>query len=507
MFNRLKAQDEGFTLIELLMAIVVSGLILGALATAFIATMAGSQNVHERFIESHDAQLLSTYFPSDVQSANPTMVNPPDDAGQLDTTGCGGATSGTHVIRLQWTERDDLNADVNKRLAVFSASYRLVAAPSGSELIRYYCSNAGPAGGSPATILAGATATSHVVAHDLSNVQAPTAVIDPDGRVALTLYSHQTLGEQRANIPPYSYTFSATMRTLGTFTLLDIAYPGPQDAGTSFDLTITARKADGSVDTFYTGPKTITFSGASSSPDNTPPTLPASVDFNLGVGVAPLTLVNAGPTTLNLSQGARRGPVGPFNVRALSGVGGTLSFNPCPPPDTTETHTNSLRATRSMTDTYGNATNVGPAITVGALQAGGGTISPASIPIAANAATSALSFTSQNPGTGLQVTLTGTSSGYSNATCVFTTTADTTDTTPPPAPVVSTSSPGSNRVNVVFSDAEVGVTFECAVDTGAFSACTSPKQYNGQNGTHNYSVRAIDAAGNVSAVTTQPQAA
>src|SRR2546423_15487612 len=111
MFQRLRAQDEGFTLIELLIAIVVSGLILGAVTTGFLVTMAGSRNVHDRFVESHDAQLLSTYFPSDVQSANPTLIDDPD------VPECG-STSGNHVIRLLWTESDGTSK------TVFSASYR-----------------------------------------------------------------------------------------------------------------------------------------------------------------------------------------------------------------------------------------------------------------------------------------------------------------------------------------------------------------------------------------------
>ncbi|MDX6299678.1 MAG: hypothetical protein QOF53_892 [Nocardioidaceae bacterium] len=421
MFDRMRAQNEGFTLIELLIAIVISGLILGALATGFIATMAGSQNVHDRFVESHDAQLLSTYFPTDVQSADPTMMNPDT------TTGCGGPTSGTHVIRLQWTERDDLNADPNKRLAVFSASYRLVAAPSGSELIRYYCSNTGPAGGSPATILAGATAASHVVAHDLSDVPAPSAVIDPDGRVALTLYSHQTVGEQRAGIAPYSYTLTATMRTPGAFAKFVITNPGSQAAGASFNLAITARTADDTAtDLSYTGSKTITFTGASSSPNHTPPTFASTVLFNNGVSVlnsAMVTLVNAGPTTLNLLQGTHRGSVGPINVTSGTFAAGALQFSPCP-PDTKKNMPTSLQVTRAMTDTYGNVTTSGGAITVTLSQTGGAAI-PGSVSIPANTATSG-TFTSTNPGTvGTQITLTGKSltvPGYSDATCLFTTT-------------------------------------------------------------------------------------
>ena len=79
------------------------------------------------------------------------------------------------------------------------------------------------------------------------------------------------------------------------------------------------------------------------------------------------------------------------------------------------------------------------------------------------------------------------------------------DTTPPPPPSVAGSSTQNNRVTLTFSDSEAGVTFECQFDGGAWSACTSPFTYgpgNTYDGSHTYGVRAKDAAGNVSVVTT-----
>jgi hypothetical protein len=78
------------------------------------------------------------------------------------------------------------------------------------------------------------------------------------------------------------------------------------------------------------------------------------------------------------------------------------------------------------------------------------------------------------------------------------------DTVPPPNPTVSGSSPKNNEVDIVFSDTEAGVTFECNVDGGAFSACTSPQNYKGPgfDGSHVYGVRARDEAGNASGTVT-----
>jgi hypothetical protein len=79
------------------------------------------------------------------------------------------------------------------------------------------------------------------------------------------------------------------------------------------------------------------------------------------------------------------------------------------------------------------------------------------------------------------------------------------DTTPPPAPAI-TSHPANptNQTNASFSftDGETGVSYRCKLDLGAYSICASPKAYTGlSNGTHSFSVEAADTAGNISAAT------
>ncbi|HUC07112.1 MAG TPA: hypothetical protein VMR96_03400, partial [Solirubrobacterales bacterium] len=63
-------------------------------------------------------------------------------------------------------------------------------------------------------------------------------------------------------------------------------------------------------------------------------------------------------------------------------------------------------------------------------------------------------------------------------------------------PVTTTSTSAS----LGFSSSESGSTFQCALDSGPWGSCTSPKPYSGLAvGSHAFSVKATDAAGNTDA--------
>lgn len=74
------------------------------------------------------------------------------------------------------------------------------------------------------------------------------------------------------------------------------------------------------------------------------------------------------------------------------------------------------------------------------------------------------------------------------------------DTTAPDTTITSGPSGLTRSTSAAFgfSSSEAGSTFECRLDSVAFSACASPKSYTDlKNGRHVFRVRAIDAAGNV----------
>jgi hypothetical protein len=73
------------------------------------------------------------------------------------------------------------------------------------------------------------------------------------------------------------------------------------------------------------------------------------------------------------------------------------------------------------------------------------------------------------------------------------------DTTPPDTTISSgpSGTTTATSASFAFSSSEAGSTFACKLDGGDYAACTSPKAYSGLSaGSHTFSVRATDAAGN-----------
>ena len=73
------------------------------------------------------------------------------------------------------------------------------------------------------------------------------------------------------------------------------------------------------------------------------------------------------------------------------------------------------------------------------------------------------------------------------------------DTTAPETTITSgqTGTTSATTASFAFTSSESDSTFQCKLDGGAWASCTSPKPYSGlTTGSHTFSVRATDAAGN-----------
>lgn len=477
MMNRLRERDEGFTLVELLIAIMILGIVTSGLATAFTTTIRGTKDLHERFLESQDAQLLAIYFPSDVQSANPTTINssasPSDECNGMD---------GTNVVRMRWTQRDAAT------LTAFSASYRLTSTADGGVLTRWFCTGTGSASG-PGTdadkadaILKTLTATSKVVARHLAT--ALPAVNVSANSVDMTLASFKT---------GYTFKVSGTARTPGAWLAFEVLTPSPATATAGQDVTfsLTAKDAAGATDASFDGTKTITVGGFLASPNGTTPASTVTATFSGGVGSVTLKLYKAGSTSLTFTQGVYRGgTTTPVNVNAGPYTPGNLTISGCP-PNTKIGQSSSLQVLRTMTDAYGNATTTAPGITVNLADTTGGAAVPPTVPIAANAAGGPFAVT--NPATpGTTVTLSASLIGYVSDTCSYKTNN--------PKFLVSTvgSAVAGTTFNVTITATSDGTTTDTAYNGSKTLTFSGPG--NAPNGTAPAYPAAVTFSGGVATV-------
>ncbi len=96
--------EGGFTLIELLIVCVVLPIIVGAIGTALIAVFSLQGSVSKRLGDSGDAQSVSAFFVSDVQSASTiTTDSTPNAPGQ-----CG---TGTQLLGLVTGNATEISYD------------------------------------------------------------------------------------------------------------------------------------------------------------------------------------------------------------------------------------------------------------------------------------------------------------------------------------------------------------------------------------------------------------
>ena len=166
--------ERGFTLVELLVASVIVGIIMSAMATAIIVGLRTTDEANTRFSESHDAQIASAYFVTDVQSA--------DSVTTTDNT-CSGVNN---VLRLRWTD----NAGVK------DAAYYINDATGQHRLSRAYC-----VGGSLQSTL--------TIVHFLSATAPPTVTCTP------TCGASTSVAITVTEPSGYAYSLSAARRATG----------------------------------------------------------------------------------------------------------------------------------------------------------------------------------------------------------------------------------------------------------------------------------------------------
>lgn len=109
------ADDSGFTLVELLLVIVILGVIMVPLADVVLGALRQTNQSQGRLAESHDAQIASAYWASDVASLGTRTTDDPLDP-QLKTSvetnvaynggsyPCGTAGTPNAVVRFAWDE-------------------------------------------------------------------------------------------------------------------------------------------------------------------------------------------------------------------------------------------------------------------------------------------------------------------------------------------------------------------------------------------------------------------
>ncbi|HZQ27732.1 MAG TPA: prepilin-type N-terminal cleavage/methylation domain-containing protein [Acidimicrobiales bacterium] len=223
-----RRSDAGFTLIELLIAGAISVVIVGVIGTAFLVGLTTADSTTSRLAESHDAQLLASYLPSDLLSVGPSGV----DTASGTITGCNDTAhlAEANVLRLQWLQT------IAGTTTNSSASYRTAYDGSEWRLVRYFCTG---------TVLASVAPSVVTVAH---NLQAPLAGPTPACPVHFALAgcatvagsSPDTTALTLTDVSGFSYTVSGSRRTPVTSSTTSSSTPSSTTTSTSSTTTTTA---------------------------------------------------------------------------------------------------------------------------------------------------------------------------------------------------------------------------------------------------------------------------
>src|SRR4051812_43978905 len=92
--------ESGFTLIELLVSFTILGIIATGVTEGIMVGLRATDAVDERIQESTDAQLISSWFVTDTQSADNSGEPSIHGVSTTDST-CGGVAP---LVRFRWTD-------------------------------------------------------------------------------------------------------------------------------------------------------------------------------------------------------------------------------------------------------------------------------------------------------------------------------------------------------------------------------------------------------------------
>jgi hypothetical protein len=252
-------------------------------------------------------------------------------------------------------------------------------------------------------------------------VSGSTFACDDSGLASNTTYTYTVEARVGTNWSSgQTAGFSATTNGVPTFTVA--VPPTAQTAGVSFATVLTATTNGVTVDSTYTGTKTITFSGPGSSPSGAAPIYPATVNFVSGVGTATVTLVRAETVSVQATDGTR---VGATSVTVAAGVGTRLGYTSSTPSCAAGSvivgNGGTFTSFVSVFDTYGNpaTASVAQIIALASAPSGTGTLTPTSLTVAAGSSQTSGSFSFKLPvGNPPDVTLTASSGALTSVQCI-----------------------------------------------------------------------------------------
>lgn len=185
----MKRNDDGFTVVELLVAVVILGIVIGAVTAAIIVGLRTTDGTQQRLAESHNAQMASSFFVQDVESAD--MVSVPG-------TQCTG-TGTTPVVSFSWSEHASATGAGVPKVASYVVEQDAPGPGAEKRLVRRFCS------GTPL-----ADAGEVTIGHFPLSVVAPTVVCAPMPSCSGPV---KTVTMTVSEASTYEYSVTGTRRT------------------------------------------------------------------------------------------------------------------------------------------------------------------------------------------------------------------------------------------------------------------------------------------------------